>query len=73
MTPARTEALAVLAECARLGPDIRLGQMLAMLDVLAQSELGRGFWEIEDEELLGLVRQHREDLGKRMPDLSEVA
>lgn len=73
MTPARTEALAVLSECAALDPDIRLGQMMMMLDFLSQGRFGRGFWDIEDEEMLSLLQQHREELARRTPYLSEVA
>ena len=42
MTDEQREALKVLAEVSSLSPDVRLGQLMAHLDFLAQAHLGKG-------------------------------
>jgi hypothetical protein len=58
----RREALAVLAELASLAPEVRLGQLMAHLGFLSEDQVERSLWDIEDEELLAVLRRHRSEL-----------
>jgi hypothetical protein len=61
----REEALAVLAELCELSPDVRLGQLFAHLGFLGEDQTGRSLWDIDDEQLLAVLYQHREELTTR--------
>jgi hypothetical protein len=66
MIPAtQLEALAVLAEICELAPDVRLGQLFAQLGFLGEDQTSRNLWDIDDEQLLAVLYQHREDLVSR--------
>lgn len=67
-TPTQSEALAVLAELSALSPDIRLGQLRAHLGFLGEAHLDRGLGYMDDDELLGILHRHREELLARLPD-----
>jgi hypothetical protein len=58
----RQEALAVLAELAALAPEVRLGQLMAHLGFLGADQVDRSLWDIEDDELLAVLRRHRSEL-----------
>ena len=58
----RQEALAVLVELAALAPDVRLGQLMAHLGFLSEDQIERSLWDIEDEELLAVLRRHHAEL-----------
>ena len=58
----RQEALAVLVELAALAPDVRLGQLMAHLGFLSEDQSERSLWDIEDEELLAVLRRHHAEL-----------
>ena len=62
----RDEVLAKLHEVAELSPDVRLGQLLANLEMLAEDRTGRSLWEIEDRELLRVIESHRRELARRV-------
>lgn len=56
------EALSVLGELCELSPDVRLGQLLAHLGFLGEDRTSRSLWDIDDEQLLAALYQHREEL-----------
>ena len=60
------EALAVLAEVCDLSPDVRVGQLMAMLGELGNDQTGHGLWDLEDDELLAVLKHHREELRARL-------
>ena len=66
---ARQEVLAVLAEAAALAPDVRLGQLIAFVGFMGESQVGRTLWDMEDDELLAALQQHRADLLGRIADV----
>lgn len=66
MTDMQREALAVLAEVWQLSPDVRLGQLMAHLDLLAEAHLGKGLGSIEDDELIAVLYRHRTELQARL-------
>ncbi|MBC7854560.1 MAG: hypothetical protein IAF94_14100 [Pirellulaceae bacterium] len=59
------EALSVLAELCELSDDIRLGQLLAHLGFLGEDQTGQTLWDIDDEQLLAILYQHRRELAAR--------
>lgn len=60
------EALALLAELCELAPDIRLGQLVAHLGYVGEIETGRTLWDIENEQLVEIMYQHRSELAARL-------
>ena len=64
------EALSVLAELCNQSPDVRLGQLMAHLGFLGEDQTGRSLWDIEDEQLLGVLLHHRAELAARTPDVA---
>ena len=64
----RSEALAVLAEVCDLSQDVRLGQLPAHLRFLGEDQTGRSLWDIDDEQLLAVLYQHRAEMAGRQPD-----
>ncbi|HEX6987244.1 MAG TPA: hypothetical protein VF170_17835 [Planctomycetaceae bacterium] len=77
MTPdARREALTALAELSDAIPEVRIGQLVAHLGFLSEDHGGRGLGDIEDDELLAVIRRHREEvaqLSSREPDRGRYA
>jgi hypothetical protein len=61
----RQEALVVLTELAALVPDVRLGQLVAHVGFLGEDQFERSLWDIEDHELLEILRRHRNELMAR--------
>ena len=59
------EALSVLGERCELSDDVRLGQLLAHLGFLGEDQTGRTLWDIDDEQLLTALYQHRAELTAR--------
>lgn len=56
-----------IAALCPLADDMRLGQLLATLGWLGEDMTGRNLWDIEDDELLGVVDRFRQDLAQREP------
>ncbi len=54
-----------LARICELSPDIRFGQMMAMMSVLAEDVSDQSVWDFEDETLLAVLDQHLADLVAR--------
>jgi hypothetical protein len=65
------EALAMLAEVWSLSPDVRLGQLFAHLGFLGENHIGRGLWDIEDDELMRILALHRTELLARLQNTPE--
>ena len=62
------ELLKLLAELCELSPDVRLGQLIAHLGFLGEDQTGRSLANIEDDELVTILFQHRNELTERQPD-----
>jgi hypothetical protein len=62
------DALVVIAELCELSPDVRLGQLLAHLGFLGEDRTGRTLWDIDDEQLLAVICNHRAELVARPQD-----
>ena len=57
--------LARLSELRSLCPDMRFGQMVATLGLLAEDDPGRSLWDVEDDQLLTVIERFRQDLLRR--------
>jgi hypothetical protein len=54
-----------LSKVWELCPEMRLGQLMATLGVLAEDTTDHSLWDVEDEELLAVMDRFREDLSRR--------
>jgi hypothetical protein len=57
------------SELCALCPDMRFGQIVATLGVLAEDDPGRSLWEVEDDELLSVIERFRQDLQRRQQNV----
>lgn len=62
MNATQREIASLLTELCERSPDVRMGQLWAHLGFLGEDQTGRSLWEIEDDELLAVLRHHREEL-----------
>ena len=63
--PTRQEILTRLARLSELAPDMRFGQLIANLAFMAAGPWDQTLWDLEDEQLVGAVRQMEFDLTQR--------
>jgi hypothetical protein len=70
MTVAEMQAklLCRLDEVHRLCPDMRLGQLLATVGMLAEDATGRSLWDVEDDDLAAAIERFGADLSRRAGD-----
>jgi hypothetical protein len=67
----RHEILARLGRISELAPDMRFGQLVANLAFMAAGPWDQTLWDLEDDRLLGAIRQLESDLSQRTEDHSE--
>jgi hypothetical protein len=67
---ARREMLRILAEISALAPEVRFGQLVANLTLLAVGPWDENLWDIEDDRLLEAMRQHLSDLQRRQQSVT---
>ena len=63
--PTRQEILARLARLSELAPDMRFGQLVANLAFMAAGPWDQTLWNLEDDQLVGAIRQLESDLSQR--------
>lgn len=54
-----------LAELRGRGPEMRFGQLLATVGLLAEDETGRSLWDVEDADFAAAVERFAGDLARR--------
>jgi hypothetical protein len=54
-----------VAEVRALCPELRLGQFLATVGLLAEDETGRSLWDVEDSEFAAALERFADDLARR--------
>ncbi len=54
-----------LEELRQLCPDMRLGQLIATIGLLAEDATGRGLWDIEDDEFASALERFASDMARR--------
>jgi len=57
----KRDILRALADLVEHTPDIRFGQLIANLAVIARGPSPEAVWDMEDDELLDAVKSHIED------------
>ena len=65
ITQAQQEIVRRLGRLCELSPGVRAGQLMAHLGFLAEDAFGRGLWDLEDEQLLEVIRRHEAELVSR--------
>ncbi len=68
--PTRRELLTRLERLSELAPDLRFGQLIANLAFMAAGPWDQTLWNLEDDQLLGAVRQFEADLSRRVADVA---
>ena len=63
---AQHELIEKLVDLRELSPDVRFGQLLANLGFLVENQTDRSLWDVDDDELLGVIEKHRADLQRRL-------
>jgi hypothetical protein len=53
-----------------LSPGVRVGQLVAHLGFLAEDAFGRGLWDLDDEQLLEVIRHHETELTSRQSNVA---
>lgn len=56
------ETMAALAEVWALSPNMRLGELLALLNSLGETQLGKSLEYIEDDEILAVLQRYKKDI-----------
>lgn len=69
----RAELLAQLSELNALCPEMRFGQMIANLAVVARGIEPGAVWDMEDEELLTAVKWQLTEIRNRRMEMAERA
>jgi hypothetical protein len=60
-----------LVEVRERCPEMRLGQVLATVGLLAEDETGHSLWDVEDTEFAAALERFSADLARRNPDPAE--
>ncbi len=64
-TASSIELLNRLIAIRRLRPELRFGQLVAIIGQLAEDETGRNLWDVEDGEFAAAVERFATDLSRR--------
>jgi hypothetical protein len=57
-----------LAEVRGRSPELRFGQLIATIGLLAEDETGHSLWEVEDAEFAAALERFAADLARRGSD-----
>jgi hypothetical protein len=60
-----------LVEVRERCPEMRLGQVLATIGLLAEDETGHSLWDVEDTEFAAALERFASDLARRNSDPAE--
>jgi len=60
-----TNLLGRLEEVHQLCPDMRFGQLIATIALLAEDATGRSLWDLEDQEFESALEHFEADLSRR--------
>lgn len=64
-SPIQQNILDMLSHLCELSPDVRVGQLLAHLAFLAEDRTDQTLWDLDDQQLLDLLKEHRDELSRR--------
>lgn len=71
-TDLTTAVLERLGELRELCPEMRFGQVLATVGLLAEDETGHSLWEVEDAEFAAALERFAADLARRQSNSAEA-
>lgn len=71
MTDLENGILGRVAKLRERCPEMRFGQILATVGLLAEDETGHSLWDVEDSEFLAALERFAGDLARGRPDLAE--
>lgn len=54
-------------------PELRLGQLIAIVGELAQDETGHSLWDVEDADFAAALKRFAVDMARRESDRAEPA
>lgn len=54
-------------------PELRFGQLMAIVGELAQDETGHSLWDIEDTDFAAALERFARDMARRESDVAEAA
>jgi len=63
--------LQTLGKVWELCPEMRLGQLMATLGLLAEDTTDHSLWDVEDRDLLAAMERFQDDLSRRIPNSDE--
>lgn len=66
-----TAVLERLAEVGEQCPEMRFGQLLATIGMLAEDETGHSLWDVDDSEFAAAVERFAADLARRGSESTE--
>jgi hypothetical protein len=69
-TDSLTDLVERLAEVRTRCPEMRFGQLLATVVMLAEDETGHSLWDVEDVEFAAALERFVADLARRGTDVS---
>jgi hypothetical protein len=65
-TATQSELIDKLDAVLQLATDIRFGQLLANIGMLVEGRTDHTLWNIEDEDMLRVLEDHRAELARRL-------
>ncbi len=66
----KRDILRALSELVEYTPDVRFGQLIANLAVIARGPTPEAVWDMEDNELLDAIKSHIEDYERRLAGIA---
>jgi hypothetical protein len=63
--------LSQLAQVRARCPELRIGQLIAIIGELAQDETGHSLWEVEDRDFAAALNRFGADIARRESDRAE--
>ena len=72
-TLSRTDLLELLTRVRERCPEMRFGQLLATIGLLAEDETGHSLWEVDDIEFEAALQRFGSDMARRAEARSEPA
>jgi HEAT repeat protein len=65
------QLLEVLSRLCEVSPEIRFGQRMAFLELLVRDRAEKSLWDVEDEELFQVMKEHLADMSSRQRAAAE--
>lgn len=70
----RRDTMRTLNDLVDRSPDVRIGQLLAHLGMMAEDEFDRSLWDVDDDQFQSICERHRRELIERtIPVLVDAA